>query len=495
MTELTWQRTPLLTLGFFIAKEVRQFVRNITNFIPALAVIFVTDNVWLPYAVGGGYLVFIFISAVLNHRFFLYALADDAVHLRTGVFAKKSLTLKYERIQQAELDQTWYFRPFGLTILRVDSAGSAGKEVEIPGLTNTAAQELRQRMLAQTSSQHVNDAATTTAELNGDAATVPDLQRHFSLAEIIRAGIIDNKVFVLLAVLIYPLSQTDILEERVVPWLEENIQFIEQSIWLNVGLVTATLLLLFTLAIGVTVVSYYNLTFTVEKQRYQARSGLFSIRTVSFRYHKLQRVQIKQNLRGRLLRRFRARVSQLQPSMHGQQQRGGSFVLPVLTETAVDELCQWLQLPKRSRVNWRRISFIALLNPSFWIALSAPALAAIGYFQWQQPLVGVMTAILIWLALQAYAIARWQNYGFAMSSGWLSVKRGVFGRTENWYPLYKTQQIDVYQSPWLRLLGYADVIIYTAAGYETIKYQPAAAAFAMQQQWTTSIADNHQRWM
>src|SRR5690606_39014988 len=154
MPELTWQRTPLLTIGFFIAKEVRHLIRNITNLLPVLAVIFVSNSAWLPYAVGGGYVAFIIISAILNHHFFLYALADDAVHLRTGVFGKKSLTLKYERIQQAEIDQSWYFRPFGLVILRVDSAGSAGKEVEIPGLSIDAAQQLRQRMLSHAPSNH-----------------------------------------------------------------------------------------------------------------------------------------------------------------------------------------------------------------------------------------------------------------------------------------------------------------------------------------------------
>ncbi|WP_417685776.1 PH domain-containing protein [Pseudidiomarina gelatinasegens] len=496
MTELTWQRTSLLTLGFFVAKEIRQFVRNITNFIPVLAVIFVTDNDWLPYAVGGGYLVFIVISAILNHHFFLYALTDDAVHLRTGVFGKKSLTLKYERIQQAELDQTWYFRPFNLTILRVDSAGSAGKEVEIPGLPIALAQDLRQRMLAQAATtNHSTDSESNTGSVDESAQHI-DLQRNYSLREIVRAGIMDNKIFVLLAVLIYPLSQTDVLEEQLVPWLEANVKFIEQSLWLNVGLVVTALVVLFTLAIGVTIASYYNLQFTIANQRYQARSGLLSIRTVSFRYHKLQRVRIKQNLRGRLLGRFSARVSQLQPSAHAQQQgSAGAFVLPVLTQAGVDELCHWLQLPDRSTVPWQRISSIALLNPSFWVALVAPAVAVVGYFKWQPPLLGLVIGALVWVLLQAYTVARWQNYGYVMTEGWLGIKRGVFGRIESWYPLYKTQQIDVYQSPWLRLLGYADVVVHTAAGAQVIKYQPAEVAFNLQREWTATIANNRQRWM
>jgi len=493
MTELAWQRTPLLTIGFFIAKEIRNLIKNITNFIPLLAVVFVTDSTWLPYAVGGGYLVFILIGAVLNHRFFLYALTDDAVHLRTGVFSKKSLTLKFERIQQAELDQTWYFRPFGLTILRVDSAGSAGKEVEIPGLSIAVAQRLRQQMLAESQPQAQSQPSHAAQPSDTDAN--PDFIRHFGLSELIRAGIVDNKLFVLLAVLIYPVSQTDMLDERLVPWLEANVQFIDQSMWLNIGLAMAVLSLLFVLAIAVTVIHFYNLTLTINQQRYQTRAGLFSIRTTSFRYHKLQRVRIRQNLRARFLKRFNLRVSQLQPSVNAQQQQSGSFMLPVLKLEDLNTVSDWLHLPDRQQLSWQRISPIALLQPSFWVALTAPAIAILSYLKWESSLLALLLGAGIWLALQLYVIARWQRYGFTQTGGWLGVKRGVFGHKEHWYPMYKAQQIDCYQSPWLRLLGYADIIIYTAAGAEVIKYQPYALAMALQNNWLASVASNRARWM
>ena len=497
MTELVWQRTPLLTIGFFIAKEIRNLIKNITNFIPVLAAIFVTDSTWLPYAIGAGYLMFVVISAILNHHYFLYALTDDAVHLRTGVLNKKSLTLKYERIQQAELDQTWYFRPFHLTILRVDSAGSAGKEVEIPGLTVAVAQQLRQTMLAERNaamSEHASEQNAPTDAAQPENAPV-DLERHYGLGELIRAGVFDNKLFVLLAVLIYPLSQTDVLEDRVVPWLEANVTFLEESIWLNVGVATAFLAVLFVLAIGVTVVTNYNLTLTIAKQRFQTRAGLLSIRTVSFRYHKLQRVRIRQNLRARLLKRFTVRVSQLQPSAHAQQQAKGSFVLPVVTHRGLEELSRWLRLPTRQQLSWQRISPIALLQPSFWVALSAPLTATLSYLKWESALLALALGASVWLALQLYAVARWQRYGFTQVQGWLGVRSGVFGHNEYWYPVFKAQQVDVYQSPWLRLLGFADVIIYTAAGAEVIKYQPFAVAKQMQSTWLHDIANNPTRWM
>ncbi|MGI0154269.1 PH domain-containing protein [Pseudidiomarina sp. WS423] len=493
--QLKWQRTPWLTLGFFIAKEIKLFIKNFTNFLPALAVIFVTDSAWVPYALGGSYLVYIFISALLNHRFFLFALSNDAVHLRTGVLGKKSLTLKYERIQQAELEQTWYFRPFNLTILKVDSAGSAGKEVEIPGLPMQQAQQLRQLMLATAPAVESEPGATTEAT-QAATAEEPQWQTQFNLAEIIKAGVIDNKIFVLLALLSYPLSQTDWLQEQMVPWLEANIGFIESSLWLNVGLVLAVLSLLFVLAIAVTVITYYGLAVSIDGDRYQARSGLFSIRTVSFRYPKLQRVQIKQNLRARLLKRFRVRVSQLQPTMAQHTAGSSAFILPVVNPELLHELRQQLNLTNANQVHWQSISALALLSPTFWVAWLAPIACLVGYFAIELSLTSsFLIAVLLWGLMQTYVVFRWRNYGFSYDSTWLAVKHGVLGRTENWYPYYKIQQLDVYQSPWLRMLGFAHIIVHTAAGAEVIKYQSLASALQLQQQWIQQVGQNQQRWM
>lgn len=41
MSELSWQRTPLITIAFFLLKQLKQLVTNITNLIPVFAAIFV----------------------------------------------------------------------------------------------------------------------------------------------------------------------------------------------------------------------------------------------------------------------------------------------------------------------------------------------------------------------------------------------------------------------------------------------------------------------
>ncbi|RUO75067.1 hypothetical protein CWI80_07000 [Pseudidiomarina sediminum] len=497
MSELAWQRTPLLTMAFFFFRQIKQLVTNLSNLLPAFLGIFVAvkNNIWLLYIFIGGYVVFIIINAILQQRFYWYAIADDAVHVKTGVLNRQHLTLKYERIQQAEIHQTWYFRPFGLTLLNVDSAGSAGKEVMIPGLSLERAHYLRQQMLeTQTQAPQTSGAPTTPAE-------EPGFRQHFSTAEIIRAGIIDNKLFVLLALLLYPAGQFDVFDNYIEPWLDQHLSWFSQdTAWLLVVLIfVVPILVLFILAIVVSLVLFHDLTVTIEGDRFQARSGAFTIRTLSFRYPKLQAVRIRRNLRARLLNRSVLKVSQLQPRQSAGQPSAQQFMLPVVAPALLATLREYLRLPNATDVHWQRLSTLALLKPSLWVAVLTPGALAFAYFALELEQYSFIFAGGLWLVLQVYFTLRWYNYRYTFASTsreqWFAVRRGVIGRSENWYPRHKIQQIDVVQGPWLRMLGFHHLILHTAAGSETIKYLPSEKALELQRDWTHAIASSHRRWM
>lgn len=498
MSELAWQRTPLLTVAFFFFRQIKLMVTNLSNLLPAFVGIFVAvkNNIWLLYIFIIGYVVVTLINAFLQRHYYLYAIADDAVHVKTGIFNRQHLTLKYERIQQAEIHQTWYFRPFGLTLLNVDSAGSAGKEVMIPGLSLERAHYLRQQML---------ETATVTPQVEPNerpqTEPAPTLSQHFSTAEIIRAGIIDNKLFVLLAVLIYPAGQLDLFDNYIEPWLDQHLSWFSQdSAWVLVVLIFAVpLLLLFLFAIVMSLVMYHDLTVTIDGDRFQARSGALTIRTLSFRYPKLQAVRIRRNLRARLLNRSVLRVSQLQPRQTAAAASGQQFMLPVVSPTLMSTLREHLLLPQDTSVNWQRLSTLALLKPSLWIALLAPIALGVSYFALELEHYSFIFAAGLWLVLQTYFTLRWYNYGYTFASSereqWFAVRSGVIGRKENWYPRHKVQQIDVVQGPWLRLLGFQHLQLHTAAGSEVIKYLPSQQALTLQRDWVHAIASSYRRWM
>jgi putative membrane protein len=497
MRELLWQRPAAITIAFFIFHQLKRLLSNFSNFIPMLSVIFVTGiSLQSLVLISLAYVLVILVAALLNYRYFAYAVGDDALHVRSGIFNRQQLTLKFARIQQAEIKQPWYFRPFQLTIIGVDSAGSSGKEIEIPGLTVSNAQQLRGRLLAS------KVAAQTPGDEPLQATTDPDqhperldYQQQFSLRELMRGGLMDNKIWLLLAVLVYPLSQLNVFEDHVAPWLEQQTEVWNQTPAVTVTVtVIVTIVLLFVLGLVMTLITDYGLSLKVAKGRFYAQAGLLTIRSLSFRYHKLQRVVFKQNLRGRLLKRWSLTLNQLQPSKQPQSQQQ-VFRLPVLDRSIVTTLRQHLRLPDPEQLSWQRLPFAALLGPSLVLALIAMTISWWSFLTATHTDAPLRLITGLWLLLQIWLIARWRCYRYAYQAQWLVLRQGVLGQREHWYPLHKIQQINVDQSPWQRLLGLVSLQLIGAAGQERISWQPAHTAYALQQQWLTNIHSSQQSWM
>ncbi|WP_127347419.1 PH domain-containing protein [Pseudidiomarina mangrovi] len=489
MTELLWQRPTVITIAYFVLRQLKQLVSNFSNFIPMLSALLVTGISLQSFLfIALGYVLFVMIGAVLSYRYFAFAVTADALHMRSGVLNRQQLTLKFARIQQAEIKQPWYFRPFKLTIIGVDSAGSSGKEIEIPGLTLIAAQQLRSQLLSGQTA--MSDEADTTS-----LAQQVDYRLQFSLGELLRGGLMDNKVWLLMAVLVYPMSQLNVFEDYVAPWLQQQAVAWSQTPAVTVTIaVVSGVIALFIAGLLVTLVTDYRLTLSIHKGRFQAQAGLLTIRSLSFRYHKLQRVVFKQNLRGLLLKRWRLTLNQLRPTVRKQSQQQ-VFSLPVLDQSLVATLRQHLQLPEPNQLPWHALPFAALLGPSLVIALLAMVASWWCYVAIPMDNFPLRLIAAIWLLLQLLLLVGWRRYRWAHDAHWLVVRQGIVGQREQWYPLHKLQQINVNQSPWQRLLGVVTLQVIGAAGSERVTIQPAVSAYQLQQRWLTDISSSQKSWM
>ena len=116
----------------YIVKYVWVFIRG---FWPVLAGAAVSDNIraygeWIGLAV----LVIACSSAVLQYWKFTFQVTEDALIIRRGVLERERVTIAFERIQMVNLEQSIWQRVFGVMSVKVDTAGTAGAEVEIAAL-------------------------------------------------------------------------------------------------------------------------------------------------------------------------------------------------------------------------------------------------------------------------------------------------------------------------------------------------------------------------
>lgn len=496
--DVNWQRLPLLALLFFFVRTAIQLVRNAMNLIPAFAGLLVAsdairERVFLlgPLAIGAA----IIIGGILQYWYFRYAALQQTIHIRQGVFNRSQLALEYPRIQQAEISQPFYFRPFDLAILSLDSAGSSGSEVKLAGIPLQQAQDLRRDVLAVARS--APSASANTSSENETAET--DYEFTLPLREVLKYAFMDSRMLVLVPALVGVLFQFDAFAD----WFETQAKAIASefehlnSLWLWFGSAAAILTVMVLSAMLMATIRFYQFQLRIEGNRYQARSGLLSIHTVSLKDEKLQRVQWKQNWAGKLFSRWTLTLKQLGAAhaRGGNQQK--AFTAPVVVDQQQQQLNGYLHIPPTTTfegVHWLStvgswVIWVALSQIVIWSALDELAMQLTAMV-----LSGIFWAVVMWL--------RWRKFGFcylpkhdSADQSWLAVRTGFIGSTQNWYPAHKLQKVTLTQPPWQRAAGMATLTVYSAAGSKTIPWLNLAHAKRYYADILHGVCAHTGRWM
>lgn len=498
---MSFQRVSLVTLLYFFTRSVMQFLRQASNLLPVAVLFFaageqVRQIITLVALIG-------LPLALITHTFlswwyFKYQVSGHSLHIRDGIFKRKQLTLDFDRIQQADVREPWYFRPFKLAILGVESAGSDSKEVELAGLAVARAYQLKDQMLAVT----VSSADTTTQVLKNEGASSgqqtkpasPTFQLRLPLSEIARYGLIYNPILLLIPILLYPLSQADLFDNYLMPQLEaltdSILQYTESEYaWLGlVFVLLAVLAIVVVLSVILAIVRFYNFTLQAGQGRYHTKSGLLNVTTRSFQYVRLQRVIIQQSIIARLLRRVSLRVNQ---TGHGRsQQQDKVFFVPVLNPTRLEQLSTKLALEKPD------------LQPIHKASIILPWVLSVIFISFAAYLISgfelTVTLHAAWISgIIALAVhwASWYRRGIWLGNHWLITQHGMLGKQQRFIPGNKIQALTLRQGPWLRLWGSATLYVYSAAGRETISWLPYAELVALRDSLLTRCATFEGRWM
>ncbi|WP_339859901.1 PH domain-containing protein [Pseudohongiella acticola] len=490
----SFERVSLWALIYFIGRTLVLFARHALNLLPLLVVIVTGGEqlrTTLLWAIAVGLPVLIVAHAAASWWFFRYCATEDTLHLREGIFKRRQLTLEYERIQQADIRQPWYFRPFSQAVLGVESAGSQGREVELAGLTHTHAESLKQAMMQHRRVPHA-DRETFNGETS--ASSTANLEMVLPARELARFGLIHNPVLLVFPVAGYLLSQFDLVDEWLLPRLEglSYATLNGGSVLQNVSLWSAALMLILAIVIGLSVliaiIRYHGFTLTVAGQRYQTRAGLLTIVSRSFQYIRLQRLVWSQGLVARLLKRKSLRIDQ--SGRPDTMKQAKTFFIPVLDHDRESQLWQTLRL---SEPVWQSFHPMSMALPWFiFTSMTAiiAGLATSGDVFWTLLTVAVgasLIALLVW--------GRWRRRAYFVNDDWLALRYGLFGQQQRWIPACKMQTLRVRQGPWLRLWGMSALLVYSAAGRERIAWLPCRQVEALQDHLMSITANFQGRWM
>ncbi|MDH3648759.1 MAG: PH domain-containing protein [Saprospiraceae bacterium] len=78
-----------------------------------------------------------------------YALRQKDISYKSGIFFRNWITVPFNRVQHCEISRGVLDNAFGLSVLRVFTAGGSGSDISIPGLKPETADRLKELIIAK----------------------------------------------------------------------------------------------------------------------------------------------------------------------------------------------------------------------------------------------------------------------------------------------------------------------------------------------------------
>ncbi|MFC4348131.1 PH domain-containing protein [Kordiimonas lipolytica] len=455
-----WNRLAPAAIIHFIVKFVVGFAKNGIQNVAYLGgvAIFTGDNRWLILgAIAAGASVILLLSGILSYLNFQFRLDGQTFLINRGVFNKKRLTLSFDRIQNVVVKEPFYFRPFGLVALALESAGSRDEEVSLAGIPTPLAQDIRRAVLERRDNTQAHATPEQDTATDGDSvapAAEEELLLEQPMSELARYGLSNNNIWVVAGVAIGAIfQQFDAWEKDAEAFIENSVIPITGDDKAVLGLLFAAgllaivaLLTLFSV-LGAIVV-FYKFRLAYADGRYHRTTGLFERLETSVPETKAQSLQINQPWPALLLGRWHLVLKQVGFGIGGNapQNKKSSFIIPSVLPSFYQPLSDRLF----GDIDWRNLK----LNPvdrffiwkvmSYWFLL--PALIAAAPLVAYNGAAGLLVLALP-LVMTPVVMLRYQRYGYWTNGEIGIVRYGIVGTRTTVFPFHKVQTVTLTQSP------------------------------------------------
>ena len=490
-----WKRLSPISILFFLSKVVTHLVKDaLPGLAPLIVIVANSDNkVWLTGLILTGLGVLVLSSAILQFWFYRFNVQENKILINEGVFKKKQRILGFERIQNINIIQPFYFKPFALVTLQLETAGSKGNEADLAGISRELAEEIKQTVLeVKSQAVKVNETLDVQQENEQDILAVCDLK------QLIQYGVTSNGMFWFL-VFIAPFM--GMLNEILEKWIgEENIKAVVEYLGGGVqGGVFLAVITFLTLLLGMllfsilgSIVRYYNYELTLKDNTLKRHSGFLSTHEESAKLPKIQAFVRQTNFIGKWLSVENIVLKQASGQTNQQNARAGLFVIPTRTKQQSEELlleCLNFKdtLSKAKRISRRYI----LKNWLIWSIIPL-GFCSILYFLHENYL--AFLPMLLSPILAAIFYQRWKNFRYQTGKEFGVFRSGFWGYKKITFPLFKAQRVIISQSLLQKRKGLANLTIFLASEKVTIPYIPMSVATGWFDKISAQVETTNKNW-
>jgi putative membrane protein len=482
-----WRRVSPVAVVDMLFNMVRQ---GVLQALPALVVVFASaassDRVELSWALRGAMFLVLFgiFWSVLSYLRFGYRIHGERIDVRKGVLHRETLNVEFDRIQNVSVLEPFYLRPFRKAVVGIDTAGSSGKEIRLPGLALEEAQAVRQQLVANRTRPAAEPSEVADTLLDAPDNTGRVLIR-LTRRDVVIAGLTAN--FMLwAAVAIGTVFGAGETAERFIDWLVNNLQLREAADAvraeggglllgaLTAGFVLFALAMLPVISMIGALFRYDGYTLTRDGDRFRRTSGMLSKHDDSVRQHKIQAVSWRQNFMAKLFGRINLQVRQASAGVSAEQQAGlgasAAFDVPSLRPADAARVTAEFLPGSRAEdgvftgVDRGRYLLVVSITPL--LILIAPSLslslALSGWFALIWPVGALIT---LWIVDRC-----WRMTGWALDRDTVMFRKGFIGSRTTLFPLFKVQRVDLVQTPSQRRRGLAHLTLHLASHSVTMPW-------------------------
>lgn len=277
---------------------------------------------WYHLLILPAVLVLIGAFALLYYLRFHFYISSDALIVERGIFQRERLQIPFDRIQAVQLFQGPIQQVFGLTGVRVDTAGSSGSELELVAIRKSEATVLQQFLNSKMA------ATTLGAEEGQRADDAPDQEPEgqplvaLDFRGLLKVGLSQNhfkNAFLGLALF---LSLFQGAEEQVSQWLDGVPVVLLSALGLTSvllfipGLVVMGSIGVLT-SLGSVLLRYWRLNSTLGRDGLKLQMGLLRRNAFEVPFDKIHLTEWKSNWIRRLLGYETLRIRQAQAEGSG----------------------------------------------------------------------------------------------------------------------------------------------------------------------------------
>lgn len=478
---------------------------NILLSIVAVSVGFKTSFLGMDiYTIGIGVIILFFVISVLQYRRFFFYVENDHFIIEKGLFSKEKITVPFDRIQTVNIKQNLIQQLLSVVALKIDTAGSSKKELEISALRRDYARELQRYLVTQKelhySTTPISDEPNNQAEPNTAATTawLSEDERplvRLTISDLFRIGLTENHLrtgLVIFAIINgYLWQYEEYLLKPFEPYLEEQADFLLAQYMIIVPLALVLFIIISVIiSLVQTVLRYFDLRFFVSAKGVQLVSGLLKRMEYQIPVNKIQYLKWRTNPLRKLIKLQTLVVKQASSNEAGDRQ---SVSIPGLYKHQLHTVLHEFYRERNTSDFFETTpGNLLALQLAVWLGLlPAIAMCALAFFDWKFiaiPILYIIPALFFILRYYQSVKLNVNREMLFLSKGW------VFPSTLA-LKFYKMQNVTLSQSIFQKGRGLATITFYTAAGDETMPHLPIAEARELYNYILFKIQSDNRSWM